>query len=126
METRENKTETKEKTMVTYEYPMNGNGMETVATLADGRVVTVNVQYSAVLPHGKHSGDCDQLNQMGGRCTCGLLDGIDVDGLMADARINGKRGFAPQPESKATVDDAADNGICRVCGTYCCGDCQAK
>lgn len=83
---------------VSYEYPMDACSAETVATLEDGRVVTVNTQYGVVQPHGKHADDCDQKTKIGGRCTCGLLDGIDVAALVADARINGKRGRKPRPK----------------------------
>ena len=120
-----------------YEYPMGGQNAETVATLEDGRVVTINTQYACVFPHGNHKADCDQINKMGGRCTCGLLDGIDVAALVADARINGKRGRKPEPKpSREEIErnqreiaemDArrARNGLCPKCGTYCHGDCEA-
>lgn len=124
-------------TAVSYDYPMGGQYAETVATLEDGRVVTVDTQYACVLPHGKHADNCDQINKMGGRCTCGLLDGIDVAALVADARINGKRGRKPKTRpSREEIErnqrelaemDArrARNGLCPICGTYCHGDCEA-
>ena len=102
---------------------MSGAASETVATLADGRVLTINTQYAAVMPRGKHAANCDQINKMGGRCNCGLLEGIDVAALVADARINGKFGPAPV----ATIAEAvtvADH-TCPHCGTYCSGDCRA-
>ena len=120
-----------------YEYPMSGEYAETVATLEDGRVVTVDTQYAVVLPHGKHADNCDQINKMGGRCTCGLLDGIDVPALVADARINGKRGRKPEPSlSREEIERnqreiaemearRARNGLCPKCHTYCYGDCEA-
>ncbi|MFA5054126.1 MAG: hypothetical protein WC565_08705 [Parcubacteria group bacterium] len=118
-----------------YAYPMGGAYAETVATLSDGRICTINTQYGCVLPHGEHAEDCEQLTKMGGRCTCGLLDGIDVEALVADARANGKRGYAPEPEpTREQIDrywaietemDARRraDGLCPKCGTYCCGDC---
>jgi hypothetical protein len=122
---------------VSYEYPMGGQYVETVGTLEDGRVVTIDTQYACVLPHGNHKADCDQINKMGGRCTCGLLDGIDVAALVADARIRGKRGRKPEPkpsreeiernQREITEMDARRprNGLCPKCGTYCHGDCEA-
>jgi hypothetical protein len=120
-----------------YSYPMSGAYAETIATLRDGRICTVNTQYGVVLPHGEHAEDCEQLTNMGGRCTCGLLDGIDVAALVADARINGKRGCEPRQEPsrdeierRERVDAEFDarrraDGLCQKCGTYCCGDCEA-
>jgi hypothetical protein len=122
---------------VGYEYPTSGQYAETVATLEDGRVVTIDTQYACVLPHGNHTADCDQINTMGGRCTCGLLAGIDVAALVADARINGKRGRKPKPtpsreEIERNQREVAEmdvrqarNGPCPKCGTYCYGDCEA-
>jgi len=110
-----------------YEYPIGGQYNETVALLADGRTVTVNTQYTCVVPHGNHAEDCDQINVMGGRCTCGLLDGIDVPALVADARINGKRGYAPRPTTvNNEITDARRerNGLCPRCDSCCHGDCD--
>jgi hypothetical protein len=118
-----------------YSYPQNGQYNETIATLDDGRVVTINTQYACVLPHGDHAEDCEQLTKMGGSCTCGLLDGIDVEAIVADARINGKRGRESKPtvssaeiERRERAIDEMDarrraDGLCPKCGTYCCGDC---
>ena len=112
-------------TAVSYEYPMGGQYAETVGTLEDGRVVTIDTQYACVLPHGTHKADCD-------------LDGIDVAALVADARANGKCGRKPDPKpSREEIErnqreiaemDArrARNGLCPKCGTYCHGDCEAK
>lgn len=80
-----------------YDYPASRQYNETVATMEDGRVMTVDTQYAVVLPHGEHADDCDQVNKMGGRCTCGLLDGIDVPALVADARERGLCGAPPKP-----------------------------
>lgn len=108
-----------------YDHPAGGQYAETMATLADGRVVTVNTQYAIVLPHGRHSADCDQVNTIGGQCTCGLLDGIDIAALVAEARTNGKLGAAPAG-TPGDVDEVKRNqhGLCPQCGTYCCGDCK--
>ena len=136
-ETDTNKEVTMISKAVSYDYPMGGQYADTVGTLEDGRVVTVDTQYRLVLPHGPHKVDCDQITKMGGRCTCGLLDGIDVAALVADARVNGKRGRKPEPTpSREEIErnqreiaemDArrARNGLCPKCGTYCCGDCEA-
>jgi len=96
-----------------YDYPLGGQYNETVATLSDGRVVTIDTQYACVLPHGNHKADCDQINKMGGRCTCGLLAGIDVAALVADARertterTNGRLGHRNNPTSYALHAQAA-------------------
>lgn len=110
----------------TYNYPMNECGSTTVATLADGRIVSVDRRYGAVLPYGDHADDCDQINKMGGRCTCGLLDGIDCEALLADARINGKFGPRPVARTPRVEIPNDDPHVCPRCGTYCCGDCGAR
>lgn len=87
--------------MSTYDYPTSGNYSETRATLDDGRVVTVDCQYAVVLPHSHLGPDCTMLTTMGGRCTCGACDGIDIPALIADARVNGKFGRPPvAPETE--------------------------
>jgi len=108
-----------------YEYPMSGGYADTLATMEDGRKVYVNTQYKRVLPLGKHADDCDQINVMGGRCTCGLLDGIDEASLIADAHERGLFGSPPEDD---VSDDATDNvdhgqGWCDRCESYCFGDC---
>ena len=109
-----------------YDYPANGEYAETVATLADGRRMSINTQYAAVLPQGDHAADCDQLTKMGGRCTCGLLDGIDIEALVADAIANGKFGERPTPASaKPEIKRYVSSGVCPYCHTYCDGDCQS-
>jgi len=122
---------------VSYDYPMSGQYAETVGVLEDGRVVLIDTQYACVLPHCNHKPDCDQVNKMGGHWTCGLLDGIDVAALVADARANGKCGRKPEPKpSREEIErnqreiaemDArhARNGLCPKCGTHCHGDCEA-
>lgn len=113
-------------TAAQYDYPANGAYADTRATLADGRVVTVNTQYEVVSPHGHHAADCDQLNKIGGRCTCGLLDGIDVAALVADARLHGKFGAAPVAAATQQPEQPADSHLCPKCHTYCDGDCIAN
>jgi hypothetical protein len=118
--------ETEGTTMTTYQHTASGRYNETMATLDDGRMVTINTQYGSVLPHGKHAGTCDQINKMGGRCNCGLLDGIDVVALVADARINGKLGPAPVAATTPETITASKVPTCPKCGTVCYGDCQAN
>jgi len=117
-----------------YDYPAGGASNETVATLDDGRKLSINTQYSVVMPLGDHAADCDQINKMGGRCTCGKLAGVDVDTLIADARINGKRGLPPRPDETAERKaqrlvglaglDKHGPGWCGKCQSYCFGDCD--
>jgi hypothetical protein len=118
---------------VTYDYHPSGHYATTVASLPDGRVVTIDTQYGVVEPHGEHGADC-QIGQIGGTCTCGLLDGIDVEALVADARARGKRGMPPpDPVDPAVAEQRrqelerfeASPGVCPRCGTYCQGDCGA-
>ena len=87
-----------------YNYPMSGGYAETVATLADGRVMTVDTQYSCVLAHGNHAKNCDQINKMGGRCNCGLLAGIDLPALVIEAREHGKFG-RPEVAPVAKIEE---------------------
>jgi len=75
-----------------YTHPMSGAYNETVATLADGREMLVNTQYSCVMPMGSHARTCEQLTKMGGRCNCGLLAGVDIEALVIEARAEGKFG----------------------------------
>ena len=111
--------------MTTYEHPTDGAYAETRATLDDGRVVTVNTQYAVVLPHGQHADTCAQLNRIGGRCDCGLLAGLDLAAIIADARANGKFGPEPTPAAPALAEAVRPRGVCPRCGSYCCGDCQS-
>ena len=48
---------------VSYEYPMGGQYAETVATLEDGRVVTIDTQYACVSPHGNHHREAGASHQ---------------------------------------------------------------
>lgn len=84
--------------MIKYSYPVSRLYNETVATLADGRTVTVNTQYESVFSHRHLSDGCGAMVRMGGRCDCGALDGIDIPALVADARANGLFGTTPKPE----------------------------
>jgi len=108
----------------TYEYPVSGRYNETVAILDDGRKCVVNTQYETVSPLGKHADTCSQVTKVGGRCDCGLLDGIDVAALVADARKNGLRGEAPKPavQPEPLMESKS---ICPHCHTCCDGDCQS-
>ena len=112
-----------------YDHPMNGQYNETVATLEDGRMMTINTQYNVVCPNGKHADDCEQVNKMGGRCTCGMLAGIDTAALIDDARKNGKKGPAPIVETVTpmSADELAamNMDLCPRCHTVCYGDCEA-
>jgi len=82
---------------IKYEHTMTGQYNETIAIIDDGRRISVDTQYGMCAPLGKHADGCSQVTKMGGRCDCGMLDGIDCDALIADAKINGKFGAAPQP-----------------------------
>lgn len=108
----------------TYEYPAGGRYGETVAVI-DGRRYLVDTQYAAVLPLGTHADACSQLITMGGRCDCGLLDGIDVVGLVADARERGKCGTPPQEHAHVPAEPEARMALCPKCGTVCYGDCAS-
>ena len=116
-----------------YKYPMNGLYNETIATLPDGRTVTVNTQYSVV--DVEHAPDCD-MNRPGGRyiapprtCTCGnAMSAADTDELVADARINGKRGRPEKSVSHIEPIPTENHGFgwCDKCESYCYGDCDAS
>jgi hypothetical protein len=112
-----------------YEYPANGYYNETVVVFTDGSKANVCVQYSSVMPLGSHTDDCEQVTKMGGRCTCGKLDGIDVPALLADAKANGKFGEAPKAPKPVsvimTIHETHGFGWCDKCHSYCYGDCEA-
>lgn len=117
----------------TYDYPASERYNETLATLADGREMLIDTQYGVVMPLGNHAADC-RVHDMGGRCSCGLLHGIDVEALVADARARGKRGPRPAAppsreqiaaDRRAVAELDADRQVCPRCGSYCCGDCDA-
>jgi hypothetical protein len=108
-----------------------------VATLADGRRMRVSMQYSDVRPLGEHGDACWQVATMGGRCDCGLLDGVDVEALILAGRAEWKKIHDAERAAavakhavifgalcNAPKDDVA-NGLCPRCHTYCMGDCQA-
>lgn len=106
-----------------YDYPASGLYNETIATIG-GKDYTVNTQYECVAPRGPHPHIC-AVYKMGGRCDCGMLNGIDVNALVTDARKNGKMGLPPRQEiSKMETESAA--ALCPKCGTYCYGDCEGK
>ena len=112
--------------MVTYEYPESGASNETVAVLEDGRRIAIDGQYNVASPYGQHAADCAQLTKIGGRCDCGLLDGIDVAALVADAKVRGLFGRAPRPPRPAAKRQLPPAKVCPICGTYCYGDCTAR
>ena len=89
-----------------YRRPLGtGQYATVIATLPDGREVTIDTQYAAVLPRGNHvptvhapnagpwdtGMGCPQLTQMGGRCTCPANADIMAmaDALVAEARTIG-------------------------------------
>ena len=80
---------------INYDYPDNGEYADTIAILADGRRMDVNIQYGRVYPLGKHAEGCAQTTRIGGICDCGLLDGLDVRELVMDARTRGLFGERP-------------------------------
>lgn len=84
-----------------YKHPLGGAYNETIAIFADGRKATVNTQYGAVILHGHHADDCDQLNKIGGRCTCPHNADIMAASaeIVDDARANGKTGYEPEKET---------------------------
>ena len=125
---------------IRYEYPVGGEYNQTVAILEDGRRMWINTQYATA--DVRHADDCAKMvarrskinicesyaAERAAACTCGALDGIDTEALIADARINGKRGTPP----KAPIADAHEasvehhgHGLCPKCESYCCGDCEA-
>lgn len=127
IEDKENEME-KTKTVDCFAHPIQGTSNETVAIFADGSRAHVCPQYNAILPCGDHADDCDQLTTMGGRCTCGLLDDIDVPALLADAIARGKFGQAPVPRVEKTSysnEPKRGDGWCDKCQSYCYGDCEA-
>ena len=109
--------------------PHEDNDRTIVATMDDGRIMHVILQYGRVLPHGRHADDCEQVSRIGGHCTCGLLDGVDIDAVLAGARAY-IRETPATPATQETADDTQDTiparrGLCPACGTYCYGDCEA-
>jgi len=108
----------------TYTHTASGGYADTLATLNDGRQMVVNTQYKQVRPVKRHTATCAQVTVMGGVCDCGLLAGVDVAALIADARVNGKFGSAPVAAVTATELPPA-RGLCPICETYCNGDCRA-
>jgi len=122
---------------ISYDYMPGANGgnyADTVATI-DGKKYVVNTQYSVVAPWRHLSDDCEMMTKIGGKCTCGALDGVDVPALITDARINGKLGMRPVPvetleqKTKRLAGlaelDKHGPGWCDKCKSYCYGDCEA-
>lgn len=103
---------------------------------------TVNVQYQVILPRGKHSKDCDQINKIGGRCTCdGYVPfrGHEAE-IISAARAwltSGHTDHAPVSVpggSLPTMPEILDlnpymtkdkTRPCSICGSYCYGDCAS-
>jgi len=113
-----------------YQHPSNDNYSETMATLPDGREVTVDVQYAAVLPHSGHDATCPQLVKIGGRCTCAA--NVDImakaGALVIEAREHGKFGRPERVRPQADPEPIAPSGVgwCNRCESYCYGDCTAS
>ena len=82
--------------IATYRHPLDGHYAETIATLGDGREMLINCQYAVVYPLGPHPDNCSQLTEIGGRCNCGKLAGVDTAALVIEARESGKCGRAPR------------------------------
>lgn len=97
-------------TAITYTRPVDGGYAKTIATLPDGRRLAVDTQYSSVCAYGDHANDCPQINVVGGRCTCGLLDGVDVEDLVVDARRRGAFGRSgPERKTEASAPSDGDD-----------------
>jgi len=129
--------ETRTPQTITYDYMPYADGSnyaDTCATI-NGVKYSINAQYGVVAPWRHLRPDCEMMTKIGGKCTCGALDGIDVAAVIADARINGKFGIPPQPaetaEHKAQrLADLAKleqhgPGWCDKCQSYCYGDCDS-
>jgi hypothetical protein len=124
----------------TYDYPQDGGYADTVATLADGRKLWINTQYSNVVARhaaGCHKGPCsislsnvcaEGARRRAAACTCGALAGVDDVAMVADARINGKFGRPPVVRAAAPVAAQIKHGFgwCDKCESYCYGDCTAS
>lgn len=131
------KTETaKTVTPISYDYmPVDGDShyADTCATI-NGKKYAVNTQYGVVGPWRHLRDDCEMMTKIGGKCTCGALDWIDIAAVIADARVNGKFGIPPRPEEtpehkvKRLADlamlDKHGPGWCDKCQSYCYGDCE--
>jgi len=113
-----------------YQHPSNDNYSETIATLPDGRRVTVDVQYAAILPHDGHEATCPQSVKIGGRCTCASNADIMAQGgaLIAEAREHGKFGRPERVLLEAEPEPIVKRGVgwCDRCESYCYGDCTAS
>ena len=110
---------------IEYDHKINGGYADTIATI-NGDRFAINTQYGAVLPLGNHAADCDQINKMGGQCTCGKLNGIDIEALICDARENGKFGPEPKEQIEHKPVDMPTSHVCPKCETYCFGDCESN
>jgi len=84
---------------------------ELIAVLGDGRKLSVCVQYHSVQPLGEHAPTCSMVTKMGGTCDCGLLDDIDVEAILADAKAYYK---AQEKEEEEKEIEQVER--CKNCG----------
>jgi len=108
----------KVKTAESYKRDPDMRYNEIAATLADGRIMTVNTQYGCVEPWAEHKATCSYVTVMGGRCDCGLLDDIDVDALVNDARVFVRADNEAEKARQATEDAKPIDSTarCNRCG----------
>lgn len=83
-----------------------GDRYNQVFAEVDGREMSIDTQYGVVIPLGTHPDHCDQVAKMGGICSCGLLDGIDTEALIAGA-IEWRRAERERSEAPTKTKAAA-------------------
>ncbi len=91
-----------------YEYPIDGQRTRTVAVLPKG-CVGIDKQYGTVTRTRSASPD--------------VLEGIDTQALLAEAREHGKFGWEPE-EPRASEPTMPSSSACPRCHSYCHGDCE--